>query len=295
MALTINQVVVITGAAGGIGRSCVYAMRDYKLVVTDYSQEIVDKLVVELRGEGIDALGFAADITNRESVEELKNLTLRQGNFKAVIHTAGVSGATKNLEQIFNINLRATDIVIDTFHDISRKDSVIVLIASMMGHAIPPNPAYDEALRKPNRKDAFSIVEPFVEGNSDTMYNFTKRGVLLLCEDNVMRFGNMGARIVTISPGVVFSPMVKQAWHDHPETMEAQRRMTPAGRYGVPEDIAEVAKFLVCDCSEFITGTDIKVDGGLFSQIMKANAKQKQSIKQDAKPSADDGKNKKSK
>ena len=295
MALTRNQVIVITGAAGGIGRSCVYAMRDYKLVVTDYSQEIVDKLVVELRGEGIDALGFAADITNRESVEELKNLALRQGNFKAVIHTAGVSGATKNLEQIFNINLRATDIVIDTFHDISRKDSVIVLIASMMGHAIPPNPAYDEALRKPNRKDAFSIVEPFVEGNSDTMYNFTKRGVLLLCEDNVMRFGNMGARIVTISPGVVFSPMVKQAWHDHPETMEAQRRMTPAGRYGVPEDIAEVAKFLVCDCSEFITGTDIKVDGGLFSQIMKANAKQKQSIKQDAKPSADDGKNKKSK
>lgn len=295
MALTRNQVVVITGAAGGIGRSCVYAMRDYKLVVTDYSQEIVDKLVVELRGEGIDALGFAADITNRESVEELKNLTLRQGNFKAVIHTAGVSGAAKNLEQIFNINLRATDIVIDTFHDISRKDSVIVLIASMMGHAIPPNPAYDEALRKPNRKDAFSIVEPFVEGNSDTMYNFTKRGVLLLCEDNVMRFGNMGARIVTISPGVVFSPMVKQAWHDHPETMEAQRRMTPAGRYGVPEDIAEVAKFLVCDCSEFITGTDIKVDGGLFSQIMKANAKQKQSIKQDSKPSADDSKNKKSK
>ena len=295
MALTRNQVIVITGAAGGIGRSCVYAMRDYKLVVTDYSQEIVDKLVVELRGEGIDALGFAADITNRESVEELKNLALRQGNFKAVIHTAGVSGATKNLEQIFNINLRATDIVIDTFHDISRKDSVVVLIASMMGHAIPPNPAYDEALRKPNKKGAFSIVEPFVENNSDMMYNFTKRGVLLLCEDNVMRFGNMGARIVTISPGVVFSPMVKQAWSDHPESMEAQRRMTPAGRYGVPEDIAEVAKFLICDCSEFITGTDIKVDGGLFSQIMKANAKKDESAKKEAKPIAEDNKNNKSK
>lgn len=140
----------------------------------------------------------------------------------------------------------------------------------MMGHAIPPNPAYDEALRKPNRKDAFSIVEPFVENNSDTMYNFTKRGVLLLCEDNVMRFGSMGARIVTISPGVVFSPMVKQAWQDHPELMEAQRRMTPAGRYGVPENIAEISKFLICDCSEFITGTDIMVDGGLFSQIMKS-------------------------
>lgn len=58
MALTRNQVVVITGAAGGIGRSCVYAMRDYKLVVTDYSQEIVDKLVVELRGEGDRCIGF---------------------------------------------------------------------------------------------------------------------------------------------------------------------------------------------------------------------------------------------
>lgn len=57
-------------------------MRDYKLVVTDYSQEIVDKLVMELRGEGIDAMGFAADITDRAAIEELKNLALRQGNFK---------------------------------------------------------------------------------------------------------------------------------------------------------------------------------------------------------------------
>ena len=290
MASTKNQVVVITGAAGGIGRTCAYAMRDYKLVVTDYSQEIVDKLVMELRGEGIDALGYAADITDRESIQGLKNLALRQGNFKAVIHTAGVSGATKNIEKIFNINLRATDIVIDTFHDISRKDSVIVLIASMMGHAIPPNPVYDAALRKPNKKDAFSIVEPFVENNSDTMYNFTKRGVLLLCEDNVMRFGNMGARIVTISPGVVFSPMVKQAWSDHPESMEMQRRMTPAGRYGVPEDIADVAKFLICDCSEFITGTDIMVDGGLFSQIMKAKKEKDMPATKDTKATKEEAK-----
>lgn len=295
MSLMRNQVVVITGAAGGIGRSCVYAMRDYKLVVTDYSQEVVDKLVVELRGEGIDALGYAADITDRESVEGLKNLALRQGNFKAVIHTAGVSGATKNIEQIFNINLKATDIVIDTFHDISRKDSVIVLIASMMGHAIPPNPVYDEALRKPNKKNAFSVVEPFVKNNSDTMYNFTKRGVLLLCEDNVMRFGYMGARIVTISPGVVFSPMVKQAWHDHPETMEIQRRMTPAGRYGVPEDIAELAKFLISDAAEFITGTDVMVDGGLFSQIMKANSEKDEPAKKDTKAGGGDTKDTKSK
>ena len=149
---------------------------------------------------------------------------------KSVNHN--IPGSKIDIKNSFDINLRATNIVIDTFHDISRKDSVVVLIASMMGHAIPPNPIYDEALRNPNMKDAFSIVEPFVENNSDTMYNFTKRGVLLLCEDNVMRFGNMGARIVTISPGVVFSPMVKQAWSDHPETMEVQRRMTPAGSYG---------------------------------------------------------------
>lgn len=104
MALRQNQVVVITGAAGGIGRSCAYAMRDYKLLVTDYSQELVDKLVMELKSEGIDALGFAADITDSKAMEELKNLVLRQGNFKAVIHTAGVSGATKDLRRLFDIN-----------------------------------------------------------------------------------------------------------------------------------------------------------------------------------------------
>ena len=97
MALTRNQVIVITGAAGGIGRSCAYAMRDYKLVVSDYSQEVVDKLVMELRGEGIDALGHAADITNREAVESLKNLALRQGNFKAVIHYSNEFGCTSEI------------------------------------------------------------------------------------------------------------------------------------------------------------------------------------------------------
>lgn len=117
----------------------------------------------------------------------------------------------------------------------------------------------------------------------------------MLCKDNLMRFGNMGARIATISPGVVFSPMVKQAWKDHPESMEAQRRMTPAGRYGVPEDIAEVSRFLISDASEFITGTDIMVDGGLFSQIMKAQKEKKQSSQKETNPSNDASKDKKTK
>ncbi len=77
--------------------------------------------------------------------------------------------------------------------------------------------------------------------------------------------------------------------------MEAQRRMTPAGRYGVPEDIAEVAKFLISDAAEFITGTDIMVDGGLFSQIMKATDKKEQPAKKETKPTTEDTKNTKSK
>ena len=76
-----------------------------------------------------------------------------------------------------------------------------VLFGSMMGHTVPADPRYDPALRDPRRADAYETVAPFVEGNADTMYNFTKRGVLLICKDNAMRYGQRGARIATVSPG----------------------------------------------------------------------------------------------
>lgn len=264
-----QETIVITGGAGGIGSACARALKDYFLIITDYSKETVDKTVAELTSAGYRAVGFPCDITDKESVDSLKKFTVEQGELKGLVHTAGVSGTIGDPKKVFSINLVATDIIVNAFYDIVQQNSVVVLLSSMMGHTIPANPVYDEALRNPQHENSLSVVEPFVNNNADTMYNFSKRGVMLLCKDNAMRFGRNGARILTVSPGVILTPMAKKALEEHPETMSKMLAINPTGRNGLPEDIANLVKFLISDEASFITGTDIAIDGGVLSQIMK--------------------------
>ncbi|GJM28408.1 MAG: oxidoreductase [Cyclobacteriaceae bacterium] len=265
---TNNMVIVITGGAGGIGMACAKALKQYKLVITDYGQEAVNKAVKELKTAKINAIGFACDITDKTAVNRLKVFTGEQGHFKGIVHTAGVSGTIGNPEKVFNINLIGTDIIVNAFYDLAQNGSAVVLFSSMVGHTIPPNPKYDESLRNPQSANAFKNTASFVGDSADTMYNFVKRGVLLLCKDNAMRFGQKGARIVSVSPGIIMTPMAQKAAEEHPERMKQMEKMTPAGRNGKSEDIADVVKFLVSEDARFITGTDILIDGGILTQLM---------------------------
>ena len=83
------------------------------------------------------------------------------------------------------------------------------------------------------------------------------------------KWGEKGARIVTVSPGVIETPMALKAAEEHPEKMEMIKKATPLQRNGQPEDIADVVYFLTSDAARFITGTDILVDGGVIQNIKK--------------------------
>lgn len=261
--------IVITGGAGGLGTSCAHVLKDHKLVITDHAKDAVDRAVTALNADGFDAVGMACDITDEAGVRKLMAFTKTQGAFKGMVHTAGVSGTIGDPAKVFTINLSATDIVVQVFFELACPGSVFVLFASMMGHSIPPDPRYDGALREPRKEGAFAVIEPLVGGSADTMYNFTKRGVMLICKDNAMRFGKRGARLVTVSPGVIMTAMARKALEEHPAVMQQTLDMTPVGRYGQPEDVANVVKFLLSDAAGFITGTDVAVDGGVLSQILR--------------------------
>ena len=264
-----RNLIVITGAAGGIGQSCARTFKNQPLILTDYSQELVDEAVEKLQKEGFDVSGIACDITDKNDIEKLTKFVAEKGSLKAFIHTAGVSGTEKDLKKLYDIDLVATELLIDAFYEIAEQNSVAVLLSSMMAHTIPPNEAYDEALSNPQNAASFDIVSQSAENNSDTMYNFVKRGVLLLSHKNVDKWGEKGARIVTVSPGVIETPMALKAAEEHPEQMEMIKKATPLQRNGQPEDIADVVYFLTSDAARFITGTDILVDGGVIQNIKK--------------------------
>lgn len=270
---TDKKVIVITGGAGGIGQTCARVFKNNPIVITDYSQESVDKTVADLTKEGYEASGIACDITNVKDVEKLVEFTSKTGELKALVHTAGVSGTVQDLKKVFTIDLIGTDILINAFYKLATQGSSAILLSSMMAHVVPSNEAYDKALANPQDPDSFKTVEPFVNGSSDIMYNFAKRGVILLSHKYVDAWGAKGARLVTVSPGVIETPMALKAAEEHPERMEMIKQATPLKRNGNPEDIADVIGFLTSHAARFITGTDILVDGGVLQNIKKMDHK----------------------
>lgn len=264
-----KKYIVITGGAGGIGQACAQVFKDQPIILTDYSQDQVDKAVETLLKEGFDVSGISCDITDKKDIDKLTKFVSNKGALKALIHTAGVSGTVKDLKKVYTIDLIATELLVDAFYELAEKDSVAVLLSSMMAHAVPANSEYDEALINPQATESFDIVSKFVDGSSDTMYNFAKRGVHLLTHKNASKWGGKGARIVTVSPGVIETPMALKAAAEHPERMEKIKQATPLKRNGQPEDVAGVVHFLTTDAASFITGTDILVDGGVIQNIKK--------------------------
>lgn len=262
-------IIVITGGAGGIGQACAKSFKNQPIIITDYTQDMVDKAVESLKKEELDVCGIACDITNKSDIERLVKFVAEKGALKAFIHSAGVSGTVKDLKKVYTIDLVGTDLLIDAFYNLAVKDSVAILISSMMAHTIPPYDKYDEALANPQADGSFETVSQFVDDSSDIMYNFVKRGVLLLTHKNVDKWGEKGARILSVSPGVIETPMGLKAAQEHPELMEAIKQATPLKRNGQPKDVAGVVYFLTSDAARFITGTDILVDGGVIQNIKK--------------------------
>ncbi len=264
-----KNMIVITGGAGGIGHACAKSFKDHPIIITDYSQELVDEAVNVLKKEGLDVCGIPCDITIKSDIENLVKFVAEEGRLKAFIHTAGVSGTVKELKKVYTIDLIGTELLVDAFYELAEKDSVAILLSSMMAHTIPPYEKYDDALSNPQLPGSFETVSQFVDNSSDIMYNFVKRGVILLTHKNVDKWGEKGARILSVSPGVIETPMGLKAAQEHPELMEAIKQATPLKRNGQPEDIAEVVYFLSSDAARFITGTDILIDGGVIQNIKK--------------------------
>ena len=266
---TKRPLIVITGGAGGIGTACARTFKNEHLIITDYAQDMVDRAVENLVKDGYQASGIACDITDETDVENLKRFVAERGWLKGLVHSAGVSGTVPDLKKVYTINLVATEILIDAFYGLATENSVVVLLSSMMAHTVPPSEKYDGSLKNPQEAGSFETVSQFVNGNSDTMYDFTKRGVHLLTKKNANKWGRKGARIVSVSPGVIETAMALKAAEEHPEQIQMMKQATPLQRNGQPEEVAGVVNFLIGDQASFITGTDILVDGGIFVNIGK--------------------------
>jgi NAD(P)-dependent dehydrogenase (short-subunit alcohol dehydrogenase family) len=250
---------VLIGAASGIGRAAAVqlAARGH-LILADRTLESVEPVADEIGGNVEIA---ACDVTDPRQIEALFG---RVADLEALVVTAGLSGAQGTAATILDVNLRGTARIMNAAEGLLRQGSVGIFLASASGYRTAEEPALMQVLENPLADDffaRFAEVAPALQ-SSHLAYSASKRGVMRLVRQRAFTWGAKGARLLSVSPSLVATPMSLNEESRSP-VMKKIAASSPIGRRGRPEEVANVISFLTSPFASYMTGSDILVDGGV--------------------------------
>jgi NAD(P)-dependent dehydrogenase (short-subunit alcohol dehydrogenase family) len=248
--------IIVTGAASGMGRACVDTVRGLADVV----------VAVDLREPQVEGtIGMACDISDASQVAELAAAAAGTGPFRGLIHAAGLSPTMADPRRMFEVNLSGTQLLLDAFEEHVVPGSAAVCFASMAAYQIEPfvNDEHRALLDDPLAPD-FLDRGAEMAPDSGLAYGLAKIGVRRAVERAAVLWGGRGGRVNSVSPGIIETPMGRQEMAEQP-MMRSMLDNTPLGRMGQAEEVAAVAAFLVSDEASYVTGIDVRVDGGTIA------------------------------
>jgi NAD(P)-dependent dehydrogenase (short-subunit alcohol dehydrogenase family) len=262
-----TQVVVVIGA-GSIGLAIARRVSAGKLVLlADLKRESAEAAAKVLGDAGFKARTTLVDVSSRESVRALVGTVTALGDVTGVIHAAGVSPSQAHPDTILKVDLYGTAVVLEEFGNVIAQGGAGVVIASQSGHRLPGlTSEQNSALATTRTEDllALPMLQPDKVKDSLHAYQLAKRGNSLRVMAESVKWGKRGARLNTISPGIIITPLANdELFGPRGEGYRRMIELCPAGRAGTPDEVGNVGALLMGADGAFITGSDFLMDGGV--------------------------------
>jgi len=265
--MAMRDIIVVIGS-GQIGQAIARRVGAGKhVLLADLRHDNVSEAAEVMEDTGFDVSVATVDASSRQSVCALVEVATGLGEVTGLIHAAGVSPTQASPAVILKVDLYGTAVVLEEFGKVIARGGAGVVIASQSGHRLPALTVdQNKALATTPAEQLLSL--PFLQPDQVTdslhAYQLAKRGSSLRVIAEAVRWGKRGARLNTISPGIIITPLAKDELNG--PRGAGYRRMievSAAQRAGTPDEVATVGALLMGPDGGFITGSDFLMDGGV--------------------------------
>ncbi|MDE7176889.1 MAG: SDR family oxidoreductase [Lachnospiraceae bacterium] len=261
-----KEVMILTGA-GQIGMAIARRMGyGKKIVMGDKNFDNAKAIAEIMNNAGFDVEPMEMDLSSRESILQLIDKALSYGEIKMLVNAAGVSPSQASVSAILKVDLYGTAVLLEEVGKVIAQGGVGVTISSQSGHRMKQlTPEEDEQLAMTPTEELLDLAILQPENITDTLhaYQMAKRCNEKRVMAESVKWGERGARLNSISPGIIVTPLAIDEFNgprgDFYKNMFAK---CPAGRPGTADEVANVAELLMSPAGAFITGADFLIDGG---------------------------------
>jgi NAD(P)-dependent dehydrogenase (short-subunit alcohol dehydrogenase family) len=295
-----RSLAVVVGA-GGMGIAIARRLgQSHRLLLVSRSQATLDKQAAALHTEGHDVITCACDVTDAQDIARVAEVVANQGPMRTLAHVVGISPSMGDFRTIMAVDLRGPAMMAEALLPFARTGSAAIFVSSLAAYM--QQDGRDSQILDHTFYPAMRIAEtypyavprgvtdgtlwplldaPLADGFLDSLeatlggeltshlaYRLSKAGLNRMCVRLAPIWGRQGARIMSMSPGMIATPMGALEYKHQPMKYEYLRR-TPLSREGTMLEMADVVEFLASDRASFITGIDLLVDGGLTAALRR--------------------------
>lgn len=259
---------VVVGA-GGMAMAVARRLgHDYRLLVADRDAEHLARQVARLDEEGHDAIGVRCDLTSAADVAELALRAGAAGPVRALANVVGLSVAAGDFDLIMAVNLIGAARVAEAFLPVLAPGGCGVFISSSSAHMAPLPQQLLSLCDAPLDPDFLARLHAALgdEAEPNLAYPLSKAALNRMCQRLAARWGERGLRILSMSPGLIATPMGAEAYKHSP----GKRKLfdaVPLSREATMLEVANLVEFMLSDRASYLSGTDILMDAGLIAAL----------------------------